>query len=55
MSWRSAQIPNDLRYFTEKLDEIEKLYEASNIQNKMLDGTEPFSSSDVKGLLIEFR
>lgn len=55
MSWRVAQIPEDVRSFASTLDSIQKYYEASNIKNKMVDGTEPFPITAVEGFDIEFR
>jgi hypothetical protein len=55
MSWRVAQIPTDVRFFVKTLDNIQKYYEATKIRNKMVDGTEPFSMTDVQGFEIEFR
>ena len=54
VSWRVASIPRDIRDFAQTLERIEKLYEANNIKNKVIDGAESFKC-DENGLSIEFR
>jgi hypothetical protein len=54
ISWRVASIPRDLRFFARTLESVVKLYEATEIKNKVVDGTEAFML-DGSGLEIEFR
>lgn len=56
ISWRVASLPRDLRNFIQTLEGIEKLYEASTVKNKIIDGTDGYSLSEGSpGMSIEFR